>query len=458
MALALPLWVDIANNVSSPVSLPKATVNVLLDCVQDEGEDASGTRHVLHALRKLKILRFLVLNASRSADTIDQVAAALPTLQALALDSCPGTTHIPPSFQHLAQLFVEQCHRVTRIPPLQHLTWLTVHRCNALAALPQLPALTHLDVNDCPALTAIHKLPRLKKLYITRCHALATLPTDLPNLHTLEISRSCDVEHLPALPSLKTLVIHGNNRAVREVQPPSVPQLQRFTVDTCDLVSRVEGFTSLKELVLIRCSALVSVAQLPRLTHLCIERCRHMMQPMVDLPALQTLACTFSAVTQLPESSSMRALNINACRHLTAIPVLPGLTQLNIDTAKALTSLPELPALQLLDICSTHALCAVPTMPAIKEMSIQRCSSLSHVAQQPELALLHVEECPMLVSIAAAPKLKALVIAACPKLDTPPTSPPLASLRLSGCCSLRSLPSLEAAAQVDIRDCKLLSG
>ena len=140
-------------------------------------------------------------------------------------------------------------------------------------------------------------------------------------------------------------------------------------------------------------------------------------------PCLNTLSISFCLkMISLPLGpfQSLITLNLRWCDRLPRLPESPSLRKIEIGYCPALTEIATLPSLLVLIVKVCSGLRELPTLPSLLELDIFDCPSLisigsafsspivSPVCCFPKLTTLNLEQCPNLCAVGSVPALTTL--------------------------------------------------
>lgn len=325
----------------------------------------------------------------------------------------------------LVEIKLKNCKNCELLPPLGQLPvlkYLYITGMDAVTCIDKefygngatkgFPFLKHLEICDMPNLEEWlnfdegEVLVHIKKLVVKGCPKLRSMPHSLPSLEELELRDSNEML-LSALPSLTSLT------SLRICEFSEVSSLQ----------GEVENLTNLKSIHIELCDNLVSLpwglSNLTCLEFLGIWGCPLLtslpeIKGLVSLRELSILNCmALSSLAGLQHLTALEKLNIEGCPDLVHFPQegtqnLNALRSLRMSHCPCFTSLPvglqyitTLKDLHILDFPSLQTLPDwIENFQSLRELSVWSCpniTSLPNAMQQlTSLEYLSIWQCPNL--------------------------------------------------------------
>lgn len=161
----------------------------------------------------------------------------------------------------LAQLKLQDCKNLIRIPCLPLLFKLDLRQCDSLTELPAFPMLQRPDIGQCTSVARIPDLPLLKVLILRDCPNLTTV-IHLPSLTSIHVKGGFRNELLYHLtnchPSLENILIVSDSIERLSMEPQNLPSLVSLKLSCPNLqfCDGLAGLTYLKELKVYVCPQL----------------------------------------------------------------------------------------------------------------------------------------------------------------------------------------------------------
>ncbi|RVW64619.1 putative disease resistance protein RGA3 [Vitis vinifera] len=345
----------------------------------------------------------------------------LPSLKSLKLDDMKEVVELnegssaTPFFPSLESLELSNMLKLKELwrmdllaeqrPSFSHLSQLEIRNCHNLASLElhSSPHLSQLEINDCPNLTSI-ELPSslcLSQLDIKKCPNLASFKVaSLPSLETLSLFTVrygviWQIMSVSASSSLKSLYIESINDMISLPKEllQHVSGLVTLQIRECPNLQSLELPLSPcpSQLKIGKCPNLASfnVASLPRLEKLVLRGVRaELLQHVSGLVTLAILECPNLQSLELPSSPCLSQLKIGKCPNLASFNVasLPRLEKLVLRGVRAevlrqlmFVSASSLKSLRIQEIDCMISLSEEPLqyVSTLETLSIVKCSGLA---------------------------------------------------------------------------------
>eukprot|EP01018_Ginkgo_biloba_P005681 Gb_08935 [translate_table: standard] len=368
-------------------------------------------------------LEYLDLSHCSNLQSIPQ----LPKLQCLLklmLNHCDSLTALPDSIGKLKNLEVldlSACTKLESLPEiskLESLIRLEFHGCSNLRTLPNsvgyLINLKHLGLSGCSSINTLPELSKLEslvKLDLHDCIGLKTLPDPifdyLINLEYLDLSNCSHLEGLPrsigSLIRLHFLNMQSNfSVTCLPEEFGRLLQLKELDLNHCEKLGELpQSFANLGCLSILRMGGMSklpgSLCRLGALRILDVRDAGKLVE--VDLPehigmlkSLEVIDLQGGRFCMLPESfkdlSQLTHLNLNYCRELLELPVLPErLVELSICFCKKLRTVPDLSDLKRLKILRMYKceqveeLRGLGSLQALEYLDIGGCNNIKSAAE-----------------------------------------------------------------------------
>jgi len=239
------------------------------------------------------------------------------------------------------------------------------------------------SLSTCPVVTVI---PFIQSLRVLDCRSssIVQLPV-LPNLAVL-YCKDIDLDQVVALPALHTLVYEGSSPL------PSLPHLESLECDP----STIGRLPHLPELTVLDCGDMDmdTVAALPKLTHLNYRGTELATLPMVR--TLEYLSCEKTRIRTLPAYPKLEKLDCYECPLLVALPSFPRLVELDCHDCVSLLIIGECRRMEHLDCDGCTHLASLPfPCPQLRALEIDDCRGLFAVPIYPKLHTLSYNNTPL---------------------------------------------------------------
>lgn len=394
-------------------------------------------------------------------------------LRQLKIQDCPKLKNITHSFPALEKLNIKCCPELV-----------TIQRSTSTGPLAKkfafFPRLCEIFVEHCPKLTGLPSfMPSLQMLKLSRCLELTKLSTSegeeiFPELLKLSIRNCPKIRRLPAqLPSLVQLDISG---CFQLLALPRCPLISELRLEQCGqmLLRKAGCLHSLTSLYIceiqgLRCLPDCLLKQLTALKDLEVRSCDMLKtcfsdvssQHLVSLQRLLIFSC--SNLEELPQQlhglTALNKLEIWSCPPLQfSREIRSPFTLQDLWISTEADSFPagmmQNNSLEKISIWNSHSLASFPSckLPStLKALSIMSCSKLEQIPRKMmqhnnTLESLLIDSCESLNSftVTGAANLKELKIIGCGSLKTVPGDihllGSLHSLTIISCPLLVSFP------------------
>ncbi|KAK4592727.1 hypothetical protein RGQ29_017030 [Quercus rubra] len=428
----------------------------------DESQDRTNELDVLNMLQPPKALKKLTIRCYGGTRFPTWLRGpSFPNMVLLRIENCKKCTSLPPVGQlpSLKVLSIIGMARVNNVGPefygegcsqpfrsLETLCFENMQEWESWTPYGEFPCLRQLSITSCPKLLGKlpNQLPSLENFVINGCGQLVVSVSSFPMLCNLEIEKSKGVVQGGKL-GLQHL------RALRVLKISTCPKLMSLVAEEVEEQLQLGLPSTLREIEIINCNALVSLPKAMMSNITCLER--------ISIDRCDSL--TSFAIGQLPPT--LKRIKIDRCKNMMILldeedinyfcsnkSLLEYLEAIECQSLKSLTSSGELPA-------------------TLKQLHISSCQNLESIAKRlhdnSSLERISVSDCDNFKSL---PKgihtlsfLDEIHIWNCPSLETLsnggllPTS--LRVLWIFGCKDMQALPksihNLTSLQELNIWEC-----
>nr|POF05789.1 putative disease resistance rpp13-like protein 1 [Quercus suber] len=476
----------------------------------DESQDRTNELDVLNMLQPHKALKKLTIRCYGGTRFPTWLrGSSFPNMVLLRIENCKKCTSLPPVGQlpSLKVLFIKGMARVNNVGPefygegcsqpfrsLETLCFENMQEWESWTPYGEFPCLRQLSITSCPKLLGKlpNQLPSLENFVINGCGQLVVSVSSFPMLCNLEIEKSKGVVQggKVELSSLNFTFLSTMSEFTCQTEGPiqGLEKVEDLTIDNCEeLVSLWSNDVGLQHLRALR---VLKISTCPKLMSLVAEVEE---QLQLGLPStlreIEIINC--NALVSLPKAmmyniACLERISIDRCDSLTSFAIIqlpPTLKRLKIDRCKNMMILLDeedinyfcsnkslLEYLEAIECPSLKSLTSSGELPAtLKQLRISSCQNFESIAKRlhdnSSLERISVSDCDNFKSlpmgIHTLSFLDEIQIWNCPSLVTLsdggllPTS--LRVLWIFGCEDMQALPkcihSLTSLQEFNIWDC-----
>ncbi|KAM3685486.1 hypothetical protein ACB094_11G123600 [Castanea mollissima] len=447
----------------------------------DESQDRTNELDVLNMLQPPKALKKLTIRCYGGTRFPTWLRGpSFPNMVLLRIENCKKCTSLPPVGQlpSLKALFIKGVARVKNVGPefygegcsqpfrsLETLCIENMQEWESWTPYGEFPCLRQLSITSCPKLLGKlpNQLPSLENFVINGCGQLVVSVSSFPTVCNLEIEKSKGVVQGEKVEDLtidncEELVSLWSNdvglqhlRSLRVLKISTCPKLMSLVAEEVEERLQLDLPSTLGELEIINCNALVSLPKAMMYNITCLER--------ISIDRCDSL--TSFAIGQLPPT--LKRLKIDRCKNMMILldeedinyfcsnrSLLEYLESIECPSLKSLTSSGELPAtLKQLHISSCQNLESIAKRlhdnSSLERISVSDCDNFKSLPMGIHtlcfLDEIHIWNCPSLVTLSDGGLL--------------PTS--LRVLWIFGCKDMQALPkcihNLSSLQELNIWEC-----
>ncbi|XP_030963861.1 putative disease resistance protein RGA3 [Quercus lobata] len=477
----------------------------------DESQDRTNELDVLNMLQPPKALKKLTIRCYGGTRFPTWLRGpSFPNMVLLRIENCKKCASLPPVGQlpSLKVLFIKGMARVNNVGPefygegcsqpfrsLETLCFENMQEWESWTPYGEFPCLRQLSITSCPKLLGKlpNQLPSLENFVINGCGQLVVSVSSFPMLCNIEIEKSKGIVQggKVELSSLNFTFLSTMSEFTCQMEGPiqGLEKVEDLTIDHCEeLVSLWSNDVGLQHLRALR---VLKISTCPKLMSLVAEEVEEQLQ--LGLPStlreIEIINC--NALVSLPKAmmyniTCLERISIDRCDSLTSFAIgqlPPTLKRLKIDRCKNMIILLDeedvnyfcsnkslLEYLEAIECPSLKSLTSSGELPAtLKQLHISSCQNLESIAKRlhdnSSLERISVSDCDNFKSlpmgIHTLSFLDEIHIWNCPSLVTLsdggllPTS--LRMLWIFGCEDMQALPkcihNLTSLQELNIWEC-----